>query len=127
LDYDDLRIVDSLDQSGFFASKNTYPGPGGCRADRVPQISGARAARMASALFPQAAPSGAPVDPVLPATAAAFGEWAIDLDHAVVIRTVLAREAARRLEPDVWAAAERQLTLWAREYGADVWARWVAS
>jgi hypothetical protein len=36
-----------------------------------------------------------------------------------VIRTVLASSAARRLSPDVWAAAERQLAHWAREYRPD--------
>jgi hypothetical protein len=68
-DHDDLRIIDSLDQSGFFTSKNTHPGPAvveltGCRTS-----TGTRAVRLASVLFPQATLSGASVAAVLPATA----------------------------------------------------------
>jgi 5-methylcytosine-specific restriction protein A len=119
LDQDDLRIVDSLDQSGFFLSKNTRPGPGVMELTGCRKSAGTRAVQLAAALFPQSTISGQPAEPVLPATAAAFVELSIGLDHASVIRTALASSAAGRLDPEVWAAAERQLASWALEYRPD--------
>jgi 5-methylcytosine-specific restriction protein A len=119
LDHDDLRIVDQLDRCGFFVSHKTYPALGvveltGCRKSEA-----TRTVRLASALFSSATLDGQPIPPVLPATAAAFDSWSIDLDHAVVIRRLLASGPARRLDPERWVAAERQLARWAQEYHAD--------
>jgi hypothetical protein len=99
LDHDDLRIVDALDQSGFFTAQNTHPGPAVMELTGCRKSAARRTVRVAAALFPQVTPTGQPLEPVLSATAVAFSESAIDVDHAAVIRLVLASEAARRLDP----------------------------
>jgi 5-methylcytosine-specific restriction protein A len=104
---------------GFFATHHTYPGPAlveltGCRKSEA-----ACAVRLASVLFPRTALHGQPLEPVLSATAVAFDSCSIDQAHALVIRTVLSSAPARRLSPQVWAAAERTLAEWAQVHRPD--------
>jgi len=55
---------------------------------------------------------GAALPPRLPATAAAFKTGAADLRHVEVVARVLGSDAAGRLDPQRWTAAEAQLAAW---------------
>jgi hypothetical protein len=89
-------------------------------ADRLPHVRrGSGEADGRRSTVPQSPASGGPVPPVLPAATAAVGKFVIDLDQAVAVRTALVSGAARRLDPEVWAA-ERQLARWAGQYGPAV-------
>jgi 5-methylcytosine-specific restriction protein A len=79
------------------------------------RLTATRLARLASQMFPTTL-AGQPVDPVLPATAAALAAWSIHPDHAEVISRVMSGRAARRLSPQQWAGAERQCAEWAAVY-----------
>jgi 5-methylcytosine-specific restriction protein A len=119
LSHDSVRIVGRLGREGFFTGHGTYPAPGVTELTGCRKSSAVALVQLASALLPATAVNGEPLPPVLPATAAAFDSWAIDLDHAAVIRRLLASGPARRLDPERWVAAERQLARWAQEYHAD--------
>ncbi|GAA5161728.1 HNH endonuclease signature motif containing protein [Pseudonocardia eucalypti] len=74
-----------------------------------------RARRMvavARAVFPTTL-DGQPVEPAMPATAAALGALTIDQPHADVIENLLNSPTGRRLDPGVWGGAEKQLAEWA--------------
>lgn len=82
-------------------------------ADRLPHVRrGSGEADGRRSTVPQSTASGGPITPVLPAAP-------VDLDQAVAVRTALVSRAARRLDPEVWAA-ERQLARWAGQYGPAV-------
>jgi hypothetical protein len=68
-----------------------------------------RMVTLAHSVFPTTTLDGQPLEPTLPATADALGEWVIDQAHADVIEKVLGGVAAKRLRPEVWSAAEAQL------------------
>jgi 5-methylcytosine-specific restriction protein A len=116
--HDALRVIARLESEGEFAQRGVRAGPAvadllGCRRGR-----GYRLARLAGQVFPTTL-AGAPVEPVLAATATALAAFEIDQAHAEVIDQVLAGAAARRLTPGVWADAEAQCADWARLYSPD--------
>jgi Domain of unknown function (DUF222) len=59
---------------------------------------------------------GTPLPPRLPATAAVFTAGQASLRHVEAVARVLATPAARRLDPDRWAAAEGQMAARTGEY-----------
>lgn len=61
---------------------------------------------------PRAGLDGTPLPPRLAATAAAFDAGAAGLRHVEVVARVLGSDAARRLDPQRWTAAEAQLAAW---------------
>jgi len=63
-------------------------------------------------VHPRAALDGTPLPPRLPHTAEALAAGAASLRHVEVIAKVLGTDAAARLSPGDWAAAEKQLAAW---------------
>jgi hypothetical protein len=123
-EHDVLRVIARLDRDGEFVRLNVYPAAAVADVLRCRRGVAARLVALAHSVFPTTSLDGQSLPPMLPATAAAWGDWVIDQAHAEVIEKVLGGAAAKRLPPEVWSAAEAQLARWARSYGVDELRRW---
>jgi hypothetical protein len=74
-------------------------------------------ATIAADVHTRTTPAGQQLPARLPATAAAFTDGDIAVRHVEIIGRLLATDAARRLSPDTWSAAETRLAAHARTAG----------
>jgi Domain of unknown function (DUF222) len=125
LRYGTAGKVARLDRDGEFAARGVRPAPAVADLLRVHPREARRLVATAAAVFPTTL-DGQPLEPKLPATAAALATGEIDTTHAEVIEHALTTDAARRIEPGRWAAAEAQLAEWARLCRPDELARMAA-
>ncbi|WP_051581158.1 HNH endonuclease signature motif containing protein [Pseudonocardia acaciae] len=116
--YGDICAIARLDREGEFTERGADAAPAVSDILRVPRRASARMVAVARAVFPTTL-DGHPVEPKLPATATVLATGEIDAQHADVIERHLSSEAARRIDPARWAAAEVQLADWARLYRPD--------
>lgn len=118
LAHDTLATIARLDRSGEFDQRGVTAQAAvadlfGCHPAKA-----RRQVAVARSVFPTTL-DGQPVEPRLPATAAALGRYVIDSAHADVIERLLDSPTARRLRPDTWTGVETQLAEWAALYRPD--------
>jgi Domain of unknown function (DUF222)/HNH endonuclease len=113
LDQAGVAALADLDRRGTFAARGYSSSPaaladllGWERGDARRHLSAAEHVR------PRIGLDGAPLPARLPATAAAFDTGRASLWHVEVVARVLGSDAAGRLDPPQWAAAEAQLAAW---------------
>jgi 5-methylcytosine-specific restriction protein A len=117
-EHDALVLLADAEREGEFAERGMRP------ADAVADIARCRPAEarqmvaLAGSVFPTTL-GGQPLEPQLPATAAALGAFEIDQAHAEVIERALHTDAARRIPPEQWAGLETQLAALARQHRPD--------
>jgi uncharacterized protein DUF222 len=125
LRYGTAGKVARLDRDGEFTARGIRPAAAVADLMRVHPREARRLVAMATAVFPTTL-HGQPLLPKLPATAAALAAGEIDTSHAEVIEHALTTDAARRIDPPRWCAAEAQLAEWARLCRPDELARMAA-
>jgi 5-methylcytosine-specific restriction protein A len=113
-----LRLIARAERHGEFTERGFRPAPAVADIVRCRLAEARRMVAVASSIFPTTL-DGQPLQPELPATAAALASFEIDQAHAEVIERALHSEAARRIPPEQWASAEVQLAEWARQYRPD--------
>jgi Domain of unknown function (DUF222)/HNH endonuclease len=112
-----VGVVADLDRRGAFADRG-YRNTTTALADLLSwdRVDARRRVIVAEQAHPRNGLDGAPLPAHLPHTAEAFAAGAASLRHVDVIARVLASPAARRLPPDVWAAAETELAAKSADY-----------
>jgi uncharacterized membrane protein len=122
LRYHTAGKVARLDRDGEFTARRVHPAPAVADLMRIHPREARRLVAMAAAVFPTTL-HGQPLEPTLPATAAALAAGDIDTTHAEIIEHALTTDAARRIDPPRWCTAEAQLAEWARTCRPDELAR----
>jgi 5-methylcytosine-specific restriction protein A len=125
LRYDSVGKIARLDREGEFTARGVRAVSAVADLLRIHPRDARKLVALGSAVFPTTL-DGQSVEPKLPATAAALATGQIDTAHAEVIEHALSTEAAGRIDPPRWAAAEAQLAEWARLCRPDELARMAA-
>ncbi len=113
IDQTTVGALADLQRRGSFAERG-YRNPAAALADLLGWERGEarRHLTVAEHATPRTGLDGTPLPPRLPATAEAFAAGAASLRHVDIIARVLGTDAATRLTPAQWAAAEAQLAAW---------------
>jgi Domain of unknown function (DUF222) len=122
-EYDLLGLVAGLDRDGEFLERGMHSANAVADLLGLSGRDGRRMVAVASGVFPTRSLVGEVLEPKLSATAMALGAFEIDLAHAEVIESVLASDAARRINVEQWVAAEVLFADWARQYSPEQLAR----
>jgi 5-methylcytosine-specific restriction protein A len=117
LDQLSVELVAGLERDGVFTDRG-YSRPSHAVADLLGWDLGpsTRRVRVAKQVSERVALDGQRLPAVLTDTAAMFAAGETSLRHVEVIADALGSPAAGRLSPQVWAAAEQQLAVRARDY-----------
>jgi hypothetical protein len=112
-----VEVVAGLVRDGVFAARS-YRSPAQAVADLLgcDTVVARRRVRVAEDVCPRTSLDGQVLPARLPATGAVFAAGVIGVRHVEVIAEALRSPAARRLEPQVWAAAEEKLAEQASSY-----------
>jgi 5-methylcytosine-specific restriction protein A len=117
-EHDALVLLADAERAGEFADRGIRPANAVADIARCRPVEARRMVALAGSVFPTTL-DGQPLEPELPATAAALGGFEIDQAHAEVIERALHTEAARRIPPEQWAGLETQLAELARQHRPD--------
>ncbi|MGQ0576758.1 MAG: DUF222 domain-containing protein [Pseudonocardia sp.] len=112
-----VGAVAVLERRGVFAARG-YRSPAEALHDllRWERADARRRVVLAEQVVGRVSLDGSALPPLLPATAAVFAAGGCGARHVEAIARVLGSDAAGRLTPDVWAAAEGQLAAQAGAY-----------